>query len=268
MSNNFDILLPVYAGDEYIKFKKALLSVLENDLQPNKIFILRDGPVSEQLQKYIQNIENKYEHIRVISYSKNRGLTAVLNDGLSLSSSKYVIRCDADDINKKNRFRIIFSLIQNSDISLIGSAVEEYSEIGSNRELIGVRDFSNNNARIAQAMFFRNQFNHMSVIFNRKIAIKLGGYPDLKYREDYGLWLKFIAKKYKCLNISNKLVEVSAGNDQLARRSGFQHFLPEIKLTILKCRLFPQNMIAIIFYGLIRIFFLLSPVKLRLFIGK
>lgn len=268
MINNFDILLPVYAGDDFIKFDKALSSILKNDLQPNKIFILRDGPVSAQLQKYIQNIENEYQHVKVILFPKNRGLTAVLNDGLSLSSSRYVIRCDADDINKKNRFRVIFSLIENSDTSLVGSAVEEYAEIGSERKFIGIRDFSNNNRRIAQAMFFRNQFNHMSVIFDRKLAIKLGGYPNLKFREDYGLWLKFIAKKYKCLNISDALVEVSAGPDQLSRRSGFQHFVPELKLTILKCRLFPYSIVTIIFYSLIRIFFLLFPVKLRLLIGK
>jgi hypothetical protein len=70
----------------------------------------------------------------------------------------------------------------------------------------------------------------MSVGFSKKKFIECGGYPNLYLREDYGLWAKMISRKAKVKNINKILVNATAGNEMIKRRSGFKYILAEFHL--------------------------------------
>ena len=36
----------------------------------------------------------------------------------------------------------------------------------------------------------------MTIMYNRKKILALGGYPKVKFKEDYALWILAISKKY------------------------------------------------------------------------
>ncbi len=65
----------------------------------------------------------------------------------------------------------------------------------------------------------RNPFNHMSVMFDRRMVEQAGGYEPFPWMEDYWLWARMIAGDCRCANVPDVLVDVRTGEGMYARRS-------------------------------------------------
>ena len=50
----FDVLMPVYIGDDPSVVKVAIESVLNNTAKPQRFVIVKDGPVQEELEPYLE----------------------------------------------------------------------------------------------------------------------------------------------------------------------------------------------------------------------
>ena len=100
--------------------------------------------------------------------------------------------------------------------------------------------------KIIRYASMRNPFMHMTVCFNRNIALSVGGYPNIRFREDYGLWLKFIKRKAKVTNIAESLVTASWGNNFVKRRSEGGVLQEELKLLLLKIKCLPLHLFPLI----------------------
>ena len=57
--------------------------------------------------------------------------------------------------------------------------------------------------KIKNFLVARNVFNHMTVCFNRKLAVSLGGYPQCRFKEDYALWLMMASNGARMFNSDN-----------------------------------------------------------------
>lgn len=260
----FDVLMPVYFGDKPLIFERALTSVLKNSLQPKNIVIVCDGPLQSETEAVLQQKVLKNLHINVVSYKQNKGIVFALNYGLKFIKSNFVVRCDADDINDHARFAILMEAFENYDVDILGSDVRN---IINHKESF-VISFPKSNEGIVKGLLFRNQINHMSAAFKYDVVKKVGGYPSIKWREDYGLWLKLSQENCQFRNLNQVLVDVNAGAQQLKRRSGLKHLLPELQLLIMKLRLFPDKKIQIILLSLIRIPYILLPAWIKSLLKK
>lgn len=58
----------------------------------------------------------------------------------------------------------------------------------------------------------RNPINHPKIAYRRKIALKLGSYPNLGSNEDYALFNTFLKNIYYTINLDSKLVKAKTGN--------------------------------------------------------
>ena len=125
---------------------------------------------------------SKKKLVRII-FKKKIGLSKILNYGLKISKYDLVIRADSDDINHNNRFKEMVRFFNKYKPDILGSNISE----------------SFNGKKITKKMpeipniwhlLFYNPINHMSVIYNKKKILKLGGYPEIKFKEDYALWIK------------------------------------------------------------------------------
>lgn len=65
----------------------------------------------------------------------------------------------------------------------------------------------------------RNPFNHVSVVFDRRMVEQAGGYEPFPWMEDYWLWVRMIAGGCHCANVPDVLVDVRTGEGMYARRS-------------------------------------------------
>lgn len=206
-------------------FEKAIDSIYENTLLPDRVLIVLDGPLNYHLMETIEHLKEKYK-FESLALDKNVGLAKALNHGLNKVSTDYVVRADADDINLSCRFKKLSNyMIENYD--LVGSFIEEYDD---NQLPKGIKKVPITKKDIEKYISYRNPFNHMTICFKTQLVKEAGGYPIVDLKEDYALWIKLISKNLKVKNIDKVLVKVSAGNDMFKRRRGIKSVISEIEI--------------------------------------
>jgi glycosyltransferase involved in cell wall biosynthesis len=221
--------MAVYGKDDAALFDRAFLSIFKNTLQPNKIILVVDGPITPALNSIILKYKKIYKSRLVpIRLNRNYGLAIALNEGLKHTKTEYVARADADDYNYPFRFEFQQKLMQRG-IDLFGSQIKE---TGENEHFSLIKKVPISYKDILKFSKKRNPFNHMSVCFRTKFARDCGGYPNLDLREDYGFWIKMIKSGASCINQKQVLVEANAGSMFYKRRGGFRAIKAEFFMQI------------------------------------
>ena len=168
-------------------FIECLDSIKNQTLLPTQLVIIQDG----EMPYDINNILSLYDNldIKLIVNEKNMGLPYSLNLGLSHCKYDLVFRMDADDVCEINRIEIqYYEMISNEKLVLLGSNV---SLINIESEIINkCRKIPLENKDIRKILYFKNPFNHPTVVFRKSRLLEVGGYSDLFLYEDWYLWIK------------------------------------------------------------------------------
>lgn len=223
----FSVLMPVYELESPEFLDLALTSIEEQTLPANEIILVEDGPLTSKLYEVVEKFSSRIPISRV-RLKSNVGLGKALQIGLDACSFDIVVRVDSDDICLPERFQIQFDyMLSHPSCSAVSCPVEEFREIPGDLEQI--KDVPLNE-KIDNAIFVRNPLNHMAVAFRKSEVLKAGGYQDLRYMEDYYLWLRMHKNKCQLRNLSEVLVYARVGAGMLARRRGVKYALSELVL--------------------------------------
>lgn len=265
---DFSVLMSVYKKEKPEYLKQAIESIVNQTLMPNEIVIVKDGPLTHELELVISYYKKKYNSLfKIIDFNQNRGLGLALRDSVLACNNEYIARMDTDDIALPTRFEKQFAYLEkHKEIALLGSWITEFSDDPEHPETITELPFEHKD--IVQYAKRRNPFRHMTVIFKKSAVLDSGNYRDFLWFEDYDLWVRMIQKGYKVANISEVLVNVRAGDDMFARRGGLRYLKQDVNFQLNMKRLmfindwiFIQNIFV---RGLVRIL----PLKFRIWIYK
>ena len=227
--NCFSVLMAVYKKEQPLFFKEALRSVFEQSLIPNEVVLVKDGPLTEELEQIIVDFSSKNEQLKVITLEKNQGLGEALRIGLNACSFDLVARMDSDDICKPYRFeKQIAFLKEHKEITIVGSWIEEFSDC--KEEIEAIRELPQEDKQLKIFMKWRNPFNHMTVMFRKKDILAIGGYQPFYLLEDYYLWNRLANANYYFANIGESLLWARGGYTMLERRGGWKYVVSESKL--------------------------------------
>ena len=227
--NCFSVLMAVYKKEQPLFFKEALRSVFEQSLIPNEVVLVKDGPLTEELEQIIVDFSSKNEQLKVITLEKNQGLGEALRIGLNACSFDLVARMDSDDICKPYRFeKQIAFLKEHKEITIVGSWIEEFSDC--KEEIEAIRELPQEDKQLKIFMKWRNPFNHMTVMFRKKDILAVGGYQPFYLLEDYYLWNRLSNANYYFANIGESLLWARGGYTMLERRGGWKYVVSESKL--------------------------------------
>jgi len=212
----------VYYGSNLNELKLSIDSLLNSEESPDEIIIVIDGKVNSQIIRYFEEIKNN-NLIKTISSKKNMGLGPALNLGLKICKYDLICRFDTDDISLNERIKISKTAFRNnSNLDIFGASIIEF--IDSSKELVqcNIKSVPLNDSLIKNALNYRNSMNHPTVVFKKKSINKLGNYENLRFFEDYHLWLK--AKKNNLIfeNTSTPLVLMKRMSHS-DRREGFKY---------------------------------------------
>ena len=257
--NAFDVLMPIYIGDDPEVAKAAIESVLDNTVQPKRFVIVKDGPIKEPLDRYLDTLENKYTHIHICGTEFNCGLGLALNRGLTHCKSDWVFRCDADDINDPRRFELQIEEISKNPCDVLGTQITEVDPISGvhKTKRVPIDPYI-----IKKFSVFRNPINHMSVLFRKSAVVSVGGYPNIKFKEDYALWLILMKAGYILKNSEKNLVNARAGDSMVSRRRGILSLKSELDLLLFRVKKCNDRRISILFSFFLRSMILLMPTGL------
>lgn len=214
--------MSVYAKEKPEFLKESINSMLNQTVQPDEIVLVKDGELTEPLEKVIRFFAEKESTIKVVSLPQNVGLGQALNAGLEFCSHELVARMDTDDIAAADRCeKLLRQFIENEKLGIVGSAVAEFSHhadrIDSYRRMPTTHD------EIVAFAKRRNPFNHPTVMFKQSIVRKAGGYQHCPFFEDYDLWVRMIMIGTECLNIDEPLVLMRTSAGLYQRRGGVSY---------------------------------------------
>ena len=225
----FSVLISVYKKEKAEYLKQALQSVINQTLKPTEIVIVKDGLLTKELDKCIEDFQKQHLKLfKILAFNENRGLGLALRDGVKACKYEYIARMDSDDISKSDRFEKQFAYLQkHPETALLGTWITEFNKDENKPDT--VTKLPCTHQEIMKFAKSRNPFRHMTVIFKKQAVINSGNYRDFLWFEDYELWVRLLQNGYKAANIPEYLVNVRADKEMFARRGGLLYIRQEIK---------------------------------------
>lgn len=230
MNKEFSVILTIYYGTSATELKECLESINVQTLLPSLVIIVADGPISDELHTTISSFSFKFKHF-FLPLTKNVGPGSARNQGVKLIDTDFFAVMDSDDVCLPNRFELQMNcFIANPSLDVVGGKIIEFHENLS----------SDASATSERKIFFLHEdivLNRLSVIPVNNVTamirtssfLRAGGYPELRFGEDYLLWLVMINQGCTFRNIDDYLVKVRMGQHFHLRRSGFLIFTREVK---------------------------------------
>lgn len=222
MPNTIDlsVLLPVYDGDDVDGLNTAIASVIEQTRPPDELVIVRDGPLTQDLDAVIDEWrEDGRVPVTRVSLSRNVGLGGALKEGLKHCSGEYVARMDADDISVPERLEHQTRFLrEHPEVDLLGGYIAEFS--GNPNNILAQREVPTDHESITEMARFRSPFNHATVVMRTEKVLSAGNYRIVNYMEDWDLCSRMLLKGAITANLPKVLLKVRAGEDMYRRRGG------------------------------------------------
>ena len=228
-SEPFALLLPVYIGDHPDYLRAAFRSAVnEQTLRPDRVLLVRDGPVTSELDRAIEElVAASPVPVQIVPVERSTGLGPALDAGLAASPYDIVARMDADDIAMPHRFEVQLPLIR-AGADIVGAGLVEFeldpAMPGRRRVPPTEPEQIRGYARI------HDPFNHPTVIYRRAAVLAAGGYGDLPLMEDYWLFSRMLAAGAHARNVAEPLVYYRVGAGAYQRRGGRQQLRSELAL--------------------------------------
>lgn len=142
--------------------------------------------------------------------SEGTGIVAALSVGLARARGEYVARMDADDITEPGRFaKQVMLLGSDSRLAAVGTQVRAFPAEAVTAGLAHYLEWQNARVEpgdIARSMFVESPLCHPSVMMRRAALVRVGGYRDVPWAEDYDLWLRLDATGFRLGKVPEVLV--------------------------------------------------------------
>lgn len=221
-SENYSVLMSLYTKENPSYLKISIDSMLKQSLTPNEIVIVKDGPLTKELDEIIDFYKLKEPKIfTIVSLEKNVGLGKALNEGLKSCRNELVARMDTDDISLEKRCEIqIDAFLKDEKLELLGSNVDEFYE--DSREIISSRIVPSTHEKILKFARRRNPFNHPTVMYKKTSVLGSGGYGDFRRNQDLDLFVRMLNNGSKAKNINESLLLFRANKDSFKRRKSWE----------------------------------------------
>lgn len=263
-SNNplVSVIMPVYNVKKYIEV--AMESILAQSYR-NFEFIIIDDSSTDSTGKIIKNFQGKDKRIKIISSSKNLGVTKSLNKGIIEAEGKYIIRMDADDWAYPKRFELQVDLMEhNPDVVVGGSYIEVCDE---NLKIKNIRKYHLYDENIRKHLFRYSPFAHPATIWRAEILKKELYDERIKVCQDYELYFR-VGKIGKFMNLDKPLLKLRMHDTSISATMSDLQIKNTVLIRLTAVLLLGYNMTKLdkLYNFMQEIFISTLPVKLRFFL--
>ena len=224
MSSKFSVLMSLYIKEKPENLRACMDSLLAQTLLPDEIVIVKDGPLTDELEAVLSEyISKSPELYTIVPLETNRGLGLALAEGMLHCKHELVARMDTDDICRNDRFELqLKEFEKDPDLDICGSHIVEFEE--DVEHIVAKRTVPLSDQDIKKYQKRRDGLNHVSVVFKKSSVLKAGNYQSCLLMEDTLLWANMFNAGAKAMNIDDSLVFVRIGKDMFERRGGWSYF--------------------------------------------
>lgn len=198
------VIIPAYNAAKYLN--NCLISICEQDYQPQQVLIIDDGSTDDTSQ-IIEKLRTKYP---IIKYQRqnNAGQAVARNRGIAELDTDLIAFCDADDYWEPGKLRQQVKVFNDQDVGFCYTNASIVDENGTD-----LGDFFSiikpYRGKVYSNILLGSCIPTSSVIIRRGIINSMGGFnnnPSKKYVEDYDFWIR-VSKSTKFEYVNQRLVK-------------------------------------------------------------
>lgn len=194
-------LLPVKNGMPYLP--ETLASIAAQTYREGQVLAWDNGSTDgtvEELRRWIPACLPG----RVVT-ERPMGLGASLAAMIETCETEFCARIDADDVNQPERLeRQVAFLREHPEVAAVGTWTTRLDASGA--DLGPLHRFPTQHEDIVHHLLFANALAHPTVLLRRAAVLEVGNYYDLSPVEDYDLWLRMAAARFRLANLNEYLV--------------------------------------------------------------
>ena len=193
------IIMPYYKKSETVK--QTIDSIFAQTYSNFELIIIYDDEDKKDLE-YLKKIIKKFKNVLIIINQSNLGAGLSRNLGIKNAKGEFVAFIDADDTwhKKKLEEQINFMKVNNFQVSHTS-----YNIIDINSNLISRRKARTFNT--VKSLIKSCDIGLSTVIAKRSIFNQELIFPNLKTKEDFVLWLKFLENDYSIIALDIYLTD-------------------------------------------------------------
>ena len=222
----YSVLMSVYVKEKAEYLKTAMDSIWDQTMPTDDFVLVCDGPLNDELDLVIAEMEKAHPALHVVRLEKNGGLGNALNAGIKHCRNELVARMDSDDISRPDRCEKQLQVFQrHPEISICSGIVEEFS--ASPGQIEARRVPPETSEEILAFAKKRNPFNHPCVMYKKSSVEAAGGYQDFYLLEDYYLWVRMLQNGALGYNLQEPLLWMRAGSEMYKRRAGWKYAMSQ-----------------------------------------
>jgi len=215
--------MSVYIKEKPEYLRQSINSMINQTVMPDEIVIVKDGPLTNELEIVLDEFIAKYPKLfNIVTSEKNIGLGLALNLGLNHCRNELVARMDTDDISLPQRCEKQLEAFRlDKELAIVGTMVDEF--YNNPDEIISSRIVPTHHEEIYEFAKRRSAFNHPSVMYKKSKVLECGGYSNLRRNQDVDLFGRMLFSGLKATNIDKSLLLFRVNNDLLKRRKSWEN---------------------------------------------
>lgn len=180
------IITPSYNSKDFIG--ETIESVL-NQTYKNWEMIIVDDCSTDSTQKYLKDFEEKDTRIKVIYLENNVGAGVARNFAIEKANGRYIAFLDSDDLWNDKKLEKQLKFTEENGYKFTFTKFQKISEDGKDYKMI---------VKAPKKLTYNKNlyYNHIqtsTVMYNQEVLGKIY-MPEIRKRQDYGLWQKILEK--------------------------------------------------------------------------
>jgi glycosyltransferase involved in cell wall biosynthesis len=230
------VVVALCADDRADLFRDALTSVFQQSMRDFECIIAADGPLTPELEAAIAGCAVKDARLRRVDIPVRSGPAAARNRAIAQARGMHTAILDADDAAKPERLERQLSMLESSGVDIAGTGCHTFGEEGS---AVGRRRVPVGEAAIRRTMWRRNPLVH-STVMARTMLLRDHPYPEnLRYGEDYRLWVNLARQGFRIDNHPDELVRYFVNHTPKPHGGRWGRFTSDTVTRLLALRLLP-----------------------------
>ena len=216
-ADHVSALLPVHAGVRPSELAAALDSLDRQTRPAEEVVLVEDGPLTQEHGLILDRYAGSRPGVVRVRLETNQGAGVANEAGLRAATGTWIAKVDADDILLPHRFEAQLAALAETGADVCGAAMWEFDQ--DPQHPTRLRTGPTSHDAIARRMRFNNPVNHPTSMYRRELAVRVGGYPRMRYMQDYDLFARMLVGGARMMNLPEPLVLFRAGDQMLGRRS-------------------------------------------------
>lgn len=223
-NSKYTVLMSVYYKEKPEYLSLSIESMLNQTVKPDEFIIVKDGPLTTELDEVINNFVTAYpKTFNIIVNETNLGLGPALAKGIENSKNELIARMDSDDYVVSTRCEMqLEKFREDPKLGMVGSYEAEFVDDIDN--VISIHRVPSENDEIERFMHRRCSVLHPTVMYKRSAVLKSGNYQPVLLYEDYDLFARMVLEYHiKSYNIPESLYYIRTSEDFFKRRGGIKY---------------------------------------------